>query len=219
MNFLLFLCELLIFNLYSKCYTYFVFPANNLEQYFEELAQQNWTLIPIALDSARKLRNSAENKFTTHQFRPATLSGSSVLETSIRNDSIFWLDNKSQEMNENDSAALLQIQNLSLMLKEYFRIGISEIECHYAVYNEGHFYHKHRDATTQNNKRVFSFVVYLNESWNSDDGGQLVGYSEHQQIFSIEPKMGKMILFNSELEHEVIKTRKIRYSLTGWMRR
>lgn len=196
-----------------------MFPANNLEQYFEELAQQNWTLIPIALDTARKLRKSAESKFTANQFKPATLSQSTQLETSIRNDSIFWLDKNSPLMNETDQEALAQIETLSAQLKVYFRIGLSEIECHYAVYNDGHFYHKHRDATTQNNKRVFSFVVYLNESWNAEDGGQLTGYSDAEKIFSIEPRMGQMILFNSELEHEVLKTYKTRYSLTGWIRR
>lgn len=196
-----------------------MFPANNLEQYFEELAKQNWTLIPIALDYGLKLRKSAETKLLANQFKPATLSQSTKLESSIRNDSIFWLDKKSPQMSQIDTDTLLQIENLGQKLKEYFRIGLTEVECHYAVYNQGHFYNKHRDATTQNNKRVFSFVVYLNESWNPDDGGQLVGYSDNGKLFSIEPLMGKMILFNSELEHEVIKTQKTRYSLTGWIRR
>lgn len=194
-------------------------PANNLEQYFEELAQQNWTLIPISPASALKLRKSAESKFNANQFKPATLSQSTQLETSIRSDSIFWLDKNSTLMNETDHEALLQVEKLGQQLKDYFRIGLNEVECHYAVYNEGHFYHKHRDATSQNNKRVFSFVVYLNESWNPDDGGQLVGYSDSVRVFSINPQMGQMILFNSELEHEVVKTQKTRYSLTGWIRR
>jgi SM-20-related protein len=196
-----------------------VFPANNLQQYFDELAEQDWTLIPVDHAIALKLRKSAEDKFKAQQFKPATLNRSQTPENSIRNDSIFWLDQSSDLINTDDKEALEQIDKLTYELKEYFRTSLNSSECHYAVYEAGHFYHRHQDSTANNNKRVFSFVVYLNESWNSDNGGQLVGYSGLEKIFAIEPQMGHMILFKSELEHEVLKTHKARYSLTGWMRK
>ncbi|MEQ1724101.1 MAG: 2OG-Fe(II) oxygenase [Pseudobdellovibrio sp.] len=196
-----------------------MFPANNLQQYFDELAEQDWTLIPVDLAQALKLRKSAEDKFKAQKFKPATLNRSLTPEKSIRNDSIFWLGESSDLINADDKTALEQINLLTSELKEYFRTSLNSSECHYAVYEAGHFYHRHQDLTANNNKRVFSFVVYLNESWNSDDGGQLVGYSGLEKVFTIEPQMGQMILFKSELEHEVLKTNKARYSLTGWLRK
>jgi SM-20-related protein len=196
-----------------------VFSANNLQQYFDELSMKDWTLIPVDHTVATKLRKSAEDKFIAQKFKPATLNRSSNPESSIRNDSIFWLDQNSHLINTDDKAALEQVNNLTSELKEYFRMSLNSSECHYALYEAGHFYQRHQDQTASNNRRVFSFVVYLNEAWNSDNGGQLVGYSGLKKIFKIEPKMGQMILFKSELEHEVLKTNKARYSLTGWIRK
>ncbi len=196
-----------------------MFTANNLLQYFDELAAQDWTIIPVDLAQARKLRKSAEDKFKAQKFKPATLNRSTIPEKSIRNDSIFWLDKNSNLLNSDDRAAIKQINTLTSQLRDYFRTSLNSSECHYAVYEAGHFYQRHQDLTAHNNKRIFSFVIYLNESWNSDYGGQLVGYSGSKKIFTLEPQMGHMILFKSELEHEVLKTYKARFSLTGWMRK
>jgi SM-20-related protein len=196
-----------------------VFSANNLQQYFDELAINDWTLIPVDHALAAKLRKSAEDKFTTQKFKPATLNRSNTPDVSIRSDSIFWLDHNSNHLNADDKTALEQINNLTSELKEYFRMSLNSSECHYALYQAGHFYKRHQDQTASNNRRVFSFVIYLNEAWNSENGGQLVGYLGSEKIFTIEPLMGHMILFKSELEHEVCKTNKARFSLTGWIRK
>lgn len=212
-----------------------MFPANNLEKYlekyFEELHNQNWTLIPIDLDFARELQKSAKNKFDSNQFKIAKVSHelhSSETQQKVRKDYIFWLDEnldakldiKSNTQLTVDLMVLRQLEVLIINLKNYFRVSLSDLECHYAVYPVGHFYEKHLDITAENNKRVFSFVIYLNDTWSDIDGGHLIGYqSPSQVIFNISPTIGHMILFKSEIEHEVMKTNKIRYSLTGWIRR
>ncbi|MEK6628713.1 MAG: 2OG-Fe(II) oxygenase [Bdellovibrionota bacterium] len=200
-----------------------MFPANNLpqffEEYFEELSTQSWTQIPIDTDFSIKLRNSAESKFNSDLFKAARVTDSINPLPTIRNDSIFWLDAKSETLNATDQVALTQIDVLKESLKNYFRLSLTELECHYAVYPAGHFYKKHSDVTAQNNKRIFSFVIYLNNSWQPDDGGELLGYEEEQTLFKIRPQAGNMILFKSELEHEVLTTYKTRYSLTGWIRK
>lgn len=193
-----------------------MFPANNLEKYFSQLNEKNWTLLPIEKDFAAKLQNSAKTKFKSQSFKAAAITGGAA---NIRNDSTFWLDFNSKNLTDIDKSVLDQLQLLREQLKNYFRISLTEIECHYAVYEPGQFYQRHRDSTQNNNSRFFSFVIYLNENWGPADGGQLVGFENQNQVFSILPESGNMMLFKSDLEHEVLPTERTRYSLTGWMRR
>lgn len=196
-----------------------MFPANNLEKYFNQLADRNWTLIPVDQAIATKLQNSAKTKFEANLFKSAGINGADSQVPDIRNDSTFWLGAHSQMQTEADQNVLVALEELREALKTFFRISLTEIECHYAVYKPGRFYQRHRDSTQINNKRVFSFVIYLNENWASLDGGQLVGYDNETPAFSILPEIGNMILFKSDLEHEVLPTDRTRYSLTGWIRR
>jgi len=209
-----------------------VFPANDLlkffEKPFEKLSTDNWALLPVDTGFCTELLNSAENKFNSNQFKVAALARSVTPQLDLRNDSTFWLDAKSSALSDIEAAALQQLGLLAAMLKNHFRVSITEFECHYAVYPVGHYYRKHIDTTAANNKRVFSFVIYLNHSWQPDDGGELQGYAQDVEnkknnqeplLFRIPPKIGTMILFKSDLEHEVLTTYKKRYSLTGWFRR
>ena len=196
-----------------------MFPANNLEKYFRQLNEQNWTLLPVDISFASKLQNSAKTKFEAQTFKAAGISGTGKQAANIRNDSTFWLDSTSKILTDTDKGVIKQLQWLSEQLKNYFRISLTEVECHYAVYEPGQFYKLHRDSTQNANKRVFSFVIYLNEDWKQSDGGQLVGYENQNTVFSILPEIGKMILFKSDLEHEVLPTDRTRFALTGWLRR
>lgn len=193
-----------------------MFPANSLEKYFSQLNEKNWTLIPVDKSFAAKLQNSAKTKFEAQEFKAAGISGEVA---GIRKDSTFWLDSDNQTLTEADKSILDQLQLFSEQLKKFFRISLTEIECHYAVYEPGQFYKLHRDSTQNDNKRVFSFVIYLNEDWAPASGGQLVGYENQNVVFTILPEIGNMILFKSDLEHEVLPTERTRYSLTGWLRR
>lgn len=200
-----------------------MFPSNNLnnylEKYFEELNQKNWTQIPIDSEFVLKLYTSAKKKLAQNLFKIAGLSQTTTPQTDIRNDSIYWLDASSDDLSHTDILALMHLDNLKDQLKSYFRTSIAEFECHYAVYKPGQFYKRHTDTTSTNNKRVFSFVIYLNEVWSEEDGGQMVGYSADQILFNVLPLAGRILIFKSDIEHEVLPTQKNRYSLTGWYRR
>ena len=196
-----------------------MFPANNLEKYFNELNEQNWTLIPIDPAFASKLQNSAESKLNDNKFKTGNISQSELPDTTIRSDSTFWLDAKSDSLNNTDNSVLFNLDLLSAALKSYFRISLTKIECHYAAYQPGNFYKKHCDCTQQNNQRIFSFIIYLNSFWKDQDGGQLIAYENEKVLFKINPEIGQMILFKSEIEHEVLVTERTRLSLAGWVRK
>ncbi len=194
-----------------------MFIANDLSSNFEELTEKYWTILSIDQDFALNLLDTAQNRESA--FRPATTSSSLSTIEDIRSDQIYWIQEGEPQVNETEKTTLYQLHQLKTKLQDYFRISLTELETHFAIYREGEKYVRHQDTTAQNNKRVFSFVVYLNKSWSEEDGGQLVGYKDDSILFRVQPVIGQMILFRSDVEHEVLAAHKKRYSLTGWFRK
>lgn len=192
-----------------------MFGTINLANYFSKMADLGWAVIPLNTDFAEQLKTQLELKKKLNLFRPAALANT-VMETSIRNDLICWLDDKNPSSTE--SQLLQGLETLRLELKTYFRISLDHFEVHYAVFPKGHYYLKHTDQKENNNHRFFSFVIYLNENWISDDGGRLLIYDQDELVFKMAPQLGQMILFRSDLVHEVEVSHTERQSITGWIR-
>lgn len=189
----------------------------NLNQYFEKLAENSWVLIPFEENIAQQLLQSAKQH--NANFKPAALARQNGINTEIRSDHIYWLDEKQNQLNLADIEILKWLTFFMEELRQYFRTSLTEIECHYSIYQNGQHYERHSDAPLTQNKRVFTFVIYLNKNWNPKDGGQIIGYRNQDTLFKLNPEMGQMLLFKSELEHEVLKAHQTRYALTGWMRK
>ena len=94
-------------------------------------------------------------------------------------------------------------------LKQHGEFGILEI---------GSFFLKHLDQFKNNSSRKYSLISYLNNDWQTQDGGELlIHQSPNNQMIS--PTQGKTVLFKSnELFHEVLVTNKTRMSITGWLK-
>ena len=133
----------------------------------------------------------------------------------IRKDKIFWLDKLHNDRYENEFFEL--IDSFVLYLNQSCYAGIKNHEFHYALYEKGAFYKKHLDQFKSNDKRSFSMIMYLNEGWVKEDGGELkVYHATKMQI--ITPNNQKCVFFRSnELEHEVLQTNVPRMSITGWL--
>lgn len=192
--------------------------TTHLRPHLEELSEKLWTVISVPLETCLQILQQAQQRRQNKQFRPAALAATQKIASQIRNDEIFWLDAKANDLAEVEKKFLNFIEQVREELKNEFRVSLNEVECHYACYEKGHFYQKHRDTTTQNNRRLFTFVLYLNPDWNQADDGQIVGYDEDKVLFKLQPQLGKMLLFRSDLEHEVRPTLRDRISLTGWFR-
>ena len=138
-------------------------------------------------------------------------------EQQMRGDKIFWLDKKNE--NKYELAFLQLIENFIQHLNETCYTGINDYEFHYAVYEPGTVYKKHKDQFKTDNNRKFSLICYLNDDWVEADGGQLVIYQEGLPQ-SIVPNAQKAVFFKSdEMEHEVTLAHKSRMSITGWLKR
>ena len=134
----------------------------------------------------------------------------------MRTDKIYWLDKKHNNKFENEF--LQHAENFIERLNSTCYAGINVYEFHYAVYEEGSFYRRHKDQFKNNDSRKFSLISYLNENWVAADGGQLQIY-QNDTMKQIEPRSQTAVLFKSdETEHEVIKANRSRMSITGWLK-
>jgi len=139
------------------------------------------------------------------------------VENTIRQDETRWLS----EQHPIDNAFLNHMAEFKLALNRHLFLGLNDYECHYAHYAPGAFYKKHLDAFKGEANRVLSTVMYFNQDWADEDGGQLVIF--HPQtgeiIESLKPEYGTFVVFLSEeFPHEVIKSKRDRYSIAGWFR-
>lgn len=156
--------------------------------------------------------------YKTKQFKNAKIGNNSKIHNNklIRSDVIYWLDRKHNNRHENSFFDLMD--SFIEYLNRTCYSGITGYEFHYAFYEEGSFYKRHLDQFRDNQKRAYSMIMYLNEGWQTADGGELCIYhQDHSQIIS--PTNGKCIFFkSSELEHEVLLNFKPRMSITGWLK-
>lgn len=142
------------------------------------------------------------------------------INSEIRGDYIRWIDPKS--VREPIQIYLKKIDRLIMYLNQTCYLGIKDAEVHFTVYPEESAYERHLDQFKESDTRKISFIIYLNPNWQKSDGGILrlfIPSDNNEEIIEILPEAGTFVCFLSgELEHEVTKSFRKRYSLTGWMR-
>ena len=139
------------------------------------------------------------------------------LSQKMRGDKIYWLDKTHNNIFEKEF--LLQVEDFIDRLNSTCYTGINGYEFHYAVYEEGSYYKRHKDQFKNDSDRKYSLINYLNENWLEEDGGQLLVYQD-EAVQKILPKSQTAVFFKSdEMEHEVTKANRSRMSVTGWLKR
>lgn len=135
----------------------------------------------------------------------------------IRGDAIQWLEPGVPAVTE----FLCWMDKLREALNQRLFLGLFDYESHYAVYEPGAFYQKHRDAFRGKPGRKLSSVLYLNPEWDKTQGGELVLYDEagENELLRLAPEYGRLVLFLSEdFPHEVLPATTRRQSIAGWFR-
>jgi SM-20-related protein len=168
------------------------------------------SLIQGLIDNLHQQQNSLKPAGVGRQ-------GDYQLDQSVRGDAIQWLEPGDPAVTE----FLYWMDKLRLGINQRLFLGLFDYECHYAVYQPGAFYQKHRDAFRGNPGRKLSTVLYLNSGWDPVAGGELVLYDEAgvDQLIRVAPECGKLVLFLSEdFPHEVLPATQLRQSIAGWFR-
>ncbi len=137
--------------------------------------------------------------------------------TKFRTDKTCWL---TAGENPATNSYFLLMKQLQEQLREELYLPITRTESLFAVYESGGYYQRHIDQPKKNGSRIISTVLYLNESWQTGDGGELFFYDQFMDkspSVIIEPKAGNLIVFKSDVViHEIVPSSKRRLSLATW---
>ena len=137
------------------------------------------------------------------------------LNTFIRSDEICWINGDSDA----GKAWLEWAEALQRYLNCRLFLGLFSFESHFSHYTPGAFYKKHLDAFRGESNRVLSMVLYLNPGWLPADNGELLLDINSKEQVRITPNYGTLVTFLSkEFPHEVLSTKRDRYSIAGWFR-
>lgn len=138
-------------------------------------------------------------------------------EKSIRGDQIHWIE--PETIDPFEVAYFEKLDRFIAYLNRTCYTAINDKEIHYAKYPKGTFYKRHLDQFKIDNGRVFSVIIYLNDNWTENDGGE-IGLYFGEEVKKLQPIGGRMIFFKSdEIEHEVFPSNtRNRLSLTGWLK-
>lgn len=177
----------------------------------------------------KALAAEAENRFNNGEMHVAkTGKNTSLQQPTFRNDSIYWLDEDSQNLNT--QTYFTQMHVLKNMLNKSLLLNLHDMETHLAVYPISGVYLKHVDQFKQTNyapkqQRLLSSILYLNDNWQAHDGGELRLYLNNtnsetaNNYIDILPSAGRLVLFlSADFWHEVLPATRYRISLTGWFR-
>lgn len=183
-----------------------------LEKIFNSLDQHGFALIEDAYPTT--FLSQVRHECISHlaEFREAAIQNGVM--SKIRSDHILWIDD-TLDIATQHTKNLLQFGQA---FNHEFYSTIREIEAHFASYQSGEFYALHRDNPQQKNNRILSSVFYMHESWQPAWGGQLHLQDKNSQWHIIEPNPNRLVLFYSDLLHEVLPATQQRLSITAWLR-
>jgi len=140
---------------------------------------------------------------------------------SIRGDHTLWFE--PSELSAAQATYWTRMQALRNALNRELLLGLDSLEAHYALYPRGARYARHRDRFHDDDARVLSSVLYLNEDWNDVDGGALRIHFDGESPkphLDVHPRAGTLVLFlSADFDHEVLPARRERLSIAGWFRR
>ncbi|MCD2451255.1 2OG-Fe(II) oxygenase [Methylicorpusculum oleiharenae] len=192
-----------------------------MDQLCQNLAEQGWGVLfdyfsPILIED---LRNEVINHAGSTGLTQAGVGRGLdfMVDPSIRSDQTRWLSGETTAQ----SLYLEQMEHLRQGINRQLFLGLTYFECHFALYEPGTFYAKHKDSFRGAANRVLSTVSYLNPDWKDEDGGQLILFDPESgaPTTRIKPEAGTLAVFLSEeIEHEVLMSHAQRFSIAGWFR-
>ena len=200
-------------------------PGNDLyEQIALDLEEKGWSVTPrfISPGLMTQLAEEARRDWSAGEFRPAGVGRGEelVVRPEIRSDHVNWID--SNDCSPALSSYLQQLEQLRQAINSRLYLGLFDFEGHLAVYPPSSYYRRHLDQFRNVGLRTVSTVLYLNEDWHANDGGQLRLFSDPddpQAYEEILPIGGRLVTFlSADFEHEVRPARRERLSLTGWFK-
>jgi len=187
----------------------------------DDLAERGWSQQPLFLSDnlTRELALECRKRAAEGELAPAAVGRGPAQEVreGIRGDHIQWLEPGQAEPCD---LYMELMDSLRQALNRGLFMGLEDFESHFALYPPGAFYRRHVDRFRDDDKRMVSAVIYLNDAWQPDHGGQLRMFFKDGTEYDVQPDGGCLVVFLSgDMPHEVLPATRDRLSLTGWFRR
>ncbi|WP_201619978.1 2OG-Fe(II) oxygenase [Psychrobacter maritimus] len=182
------------------------------DKQLDKFVDDGWMIIDGVFENKALLALQAESGFI--DYRDAELTAG-IRVSDIRGDRIRWIT-------ENFFAGYYYLQSinaLAALFNQSLFAGIRHSEAHYACYPVGFGYQWHSDNPAGRDERVISAVLYLNDDWSDSDGGALEIVDKHGIHHNVMPVANRLVIFDSDLQHQVQIAHRQRYSIATWMRR
>jgi len=188
----------------------------------DELRDVGFSIVPGFIPPALlvALRDEALRRESAGELHAARVGHGTGLtaDTATRGDLISWLDDATASAAELELGVLFEA--LRLAINERLFLGLGSYDGHYAVYPTGAVYARHLDRFRDDDLRIVSCILYLNEAWLALDGGALRLYLAAGATHDVLPLGGTLVTFLSDqFPHEVLAATRPRIALTGWFRR
>ncbi|MDX1788388.1 MAG: 2OG-Fe(II) oxygenase [Psychrobacter sp.] len=182
------------------------------DEQLDKFVDDGWMIIDEVFENKALLALQSESGFI--DYRDAELTAG-IRVSDIRGDRIRWIT-------ENFFAGFYYLQSinaLAALFNQSLFAGIRHSEAHYACYPVGFGYQWHSDNPARRDERVISAVFYLNDDWSDSDGGALEIVDKHGIHHNVTPVANRLVIFDSDLQHQVQIAHRQRYSIATWMRR
>lgn len=183
-----------------------------IEPKLDDFISTGVMVLDEVFDEADLGKLQAESGFV--EYREATLTHGER-QANIRGDSIRWIDDNCPF----GTAYLESINQLGRYFNQTLYTGIRRSEAHYACYPAGFGYQWHTDNPKGRDERVISAVFYLNDNWQACDGGAICVIDKQDNTAQLLPQRNRLVLFDSNLLHQVAITHRRRFSIATWLRR
>ena len=187
----------------------------------DQLAERGFGVADHFVDSKLldELRERCVELHLSGGLRPAMVGrgDDAKVMPEVRGDFISWLE---QPERDAEQRILARLDELRAALNRDLMTGLEDFQGHFALYPRGAGYARHFDRLVGSDVRAISAVLYLNDRWDDDDGGELRLYTGGGASIDVLPQGGRLVAFQSDrFEHEVLPARRERMSFTGWFRR
>lgn len=195
---------------------------NNISIIIEHIAKQGYAVIEQFIGPQEIASLAAQGKVlqSAGEMHKAKTGIAKVENSNLRGDFIHWIE--ASDASEAEMHYLNVMTELQQAINQAFFLGLFELESHFAIYPPGTGYQKHLDQFIGKEERKVSCILYLNDHWTSEDGGQLRMYldkKDEHHFIDIPPQAGTLVVFlSSDFLHEVLPAKRERISVTGWFR-
>ncbi|PKV67377.1 2OG-Fe(II) oxygenase [Pontibacter ramchanderi] len=196
----------------------------HFEQIADRLSDKGYAIIDNFLqpNEVRNLLEVLQHHQEQGTFKKAGIgpAESVTVDRQVRGDFIRWIE--PSEALPPTQIFLDRMHELLRYINRTCFLGLRDFEFHFTVYPPGTVYQRHLDQFRTDDHRRLSFICYLNEDWQPENGGNLRLYLPNEdgseEEVDVLPIAGRLACFRADIiPHEVLAANRHRYSLTGWM--